>query len=84
VLGEEVFADYTDDADFCEEAGGEGEVRGSAAEHALALAAGGFEGVECYGTYYEDGQACSLLSVCCGVAVCGMRGSLHFAALRSR
>ena len=52
VLGEEVVADYADYADFGEEAGGQGEVRGGAAEDALALAAGGFEGVEGYGTYY--------------------------------
>jgi hypothetical protein len=56
VLGEEVVADYADDADLGEEAGGEGEVGGGAAEYALALAAGGFQGVKGYGTYYENGH----------------------------
>ena len=60
VLGEEVFADDADDADVGEEAGGEGEVGGGAAEDAFALAAGGFEGVKGYGTYYENGHVSPL------------------------
>jgi hypothetical protein len=46
VLVAEVIADRPDDADVGEEARGQGEVHGGAAEHALALPERGADAVE--------------------------------------
>ncbi len=56
LLGAEVFADDGDDADIGEEAGGEREIGGCAAEAALAAAGGGFNGIVCDAANYGDGH----------------------------
>ena len=46
LLGAEVIADRADRVDLGEEAGGEGEMDGGAAEHALALPERGLDGIK--------------------------------------